>query len=156
MISFVLYALCGAAAGVLGGMGMGGGTLLIPLLTILLGTAHANARIYNLISFVPMAIISLVVHSRNGLVKLKGTLPVVLSAGVTSIAACYAASFVRGEIASRIFGGFSLCVAAAYFIATIVKEKSKRFSARSDNDNTRNDSAICANCTKNPDGEKNR
>ena len=34
MLKIILLAVSGIAAGVLGGMGMGGGTILIPLLTI--------------------------------------------------------------------------------------------------------------------------
>ena len=36
-MAFFLFFLCGIAGGVLGGMGMGGGTALIPLLTVLCG-----------------------------------------------------------------------------------------------------------------------
>ena len=38
-----LYVISGVAGGVIGGMGMGGGTLLIPLLTVLCGLSQHYA-----------------------------------------------------------------------------------------------------------------
>ena len=52
----ILEILAGAIGGIIGGMGMGGGTLLIPLLTIFLGISQKLAQAYNLISFLIMAI----------------------------------------------------------------------------------------------------
>ena len=49
-MAFLLLALCGFAGGLLGGMGMGGGTALIPLLT-LAGVPQAAAQGVNLLSF---------------------------------------------------------------------------------------------------------
>lgn len=49
--------LGGLVGGIIGGMGMGGGTLLIPILTIFLGIEQKNAQAINLIAFIPMAVI---------------------------------------------------------------------------------------------------
>ena len=71
-MSFYLFFLCGVLGGVLGGMGMGGGTALIPLLTLLLGVPQAAAQGVNLLSFFPMAALALTVHAKNGLLKKEG------------------------------------------------------------------------------------
>ena len=60
------YALSGLAAGVLAGMGMGGGTLLIPLLTLALGVGQQEAQGVNMLAFLPGAILALWVHKRAG------------------------------------------------------------------------------------------
>jgi uncharacterized membrane protein YfcA len=49
-MSFFIYLLVGALGGVLGGMGMGGGTLLIPALTIFCEVEQHVAQAINLIS----------------------------------------------------------------------------------------------------------
>ena len=69
-MEYLFYALAGLAGGMLGGMGMGGGTVLIPLLTILLGVPQHAAQAINLISFLPMAGVALIIHFKNGLVEL--------------------------------------------------------------------------------------
>ncbi len=57
--------LIGIAAGVLGGMGIGGGTILIPSLIILMNVNQHLAQSVNLISFIPAAIIALAFHFKN-------------------------------------------------------------------------------------------
>lgn len=56
---FIVYMFAGLAGGILGGMGMGGGTVLIPILTIFCGVEQHLAQSANLITFLPMAIFSL-------------------------------------------------------------------------------------------------
>ena len=55
--------LFGIIGGVLGGMGMGGGTLLIPLLTIFLNISQQNAQGINLIAFLPMSIVAIIIEN---------------------------------------------------------------------------------------------
>ena len=57
-----------ALGGLIGGMGMGGGTLLIPLLTLCAGVEQHLAQAINLIAFVPMSIIAVCIHKKNGYV----------------------------------------------------------------------------------------
>ena len=58
----------GFISGILGGMGMGGGTLLIPLLNFL-DIEQQTIQAINLISFLPMACVALGLHFKNKLVK---------------------------------------------------------------------------------------
>ena len=67
-MEYFLYILFGALGGLIGGMGMGGGTILIPLLTLFLNVPQLQAQTINLISFIPMAIVSLIIHIKNKLV----------------------------------------------------------------------------------------
>ena len=71
---FIVYLIAGVLGGFLGGMGMGGGTVLIPILTIFCGVEQHLAQSVNLLSFLPMALLSLRVHSQNGLLDTKGVL----------------------------------------------------------------------------------
>ena len=64
--------ISGILSGILGGMGMGGGTILIPVLGIFFGIDQHVAQAVNLISFVPMAAISIAIHLKNGLMEKKG------------------------------------------------------------------------------------
>ena len=52
MRELLLFAI-GAAAGVISGMGMGGGTLLIPVLTLLMGIPQRQAQGVNMLSYPP-------------------------------------------------------------------------------------------------------
>lgn len=90
----------------LGGMGMGGGTILIPVLTIFLGVGQHAAQAANLIAFIPMALLSLKMHKDRGLLKTEGVLGIVIPALVTSVATAFATSLISGEILGKLFGAF--------------------------------------------------
>ena len=70
-IKYLWYALAGVLAGIPGGMGMGGGTVLIPLLTVFLSVAQHPSQAVNLITFIPMAVVVLIFHIKNKLVAHK-------------------------------------------------------------------------------------
>ena len=67
----VLFIVFGIIGGLLGGMGMGGGTLLIPLLTLGLDVPQQTAQLLNLLTFIPMSAFALIVHAKNGYVAKK-------------------------------------------------------------------------------------
>ena len=74
-----LFVIFGALGGILGGMGMGGGTLLIPLLTIFTNTKQKEAQGINLIVFIPMAVIALIIHFKNKLVLVKRSIFLIIT-----------------------------------------------------------------------------
>ena len=62
------YIIVGFLSGVLGAMGMGGGTILIPMLITFFSVEQKTAQFINLVSFVFMAIIAVIFHKKNGLI----------------------------------------------------------------------------------------
>ena len=122
MIKIILLAVSGIAAGVLGGMGMGGGTILIPLLTIFFNVGQKEAQAINLVSFIPMAMVSLVVHIKNKRVKKEGLLWIIVPAVLTSVGGGFAAQAVNGEVLKRIFGGFLLLLSVVQFFSEEITE----------------------------------
>ena len=68
-MNYFLLFLVALFGGVLGGMGMGGGTLLIPLLSIVFGFNQRYCQALNLVSFIPMCAIVLFIHKKNKLLK---------------------------------------------------------------------------------------
>ncbi len=123
MWRIILLVLAGIAAGALGGMGMGGGTILIPVLTIFFGVEQKQAQAINLVAFIPMAIASLIVHVKNKRVETKGILWIIIPATVLSLAGSMVAQAINGEILKRIFGGFLLLLSVAQFFSEEINEK---------------------------------
>lgn len=106
---FLIYLLAGIAGGLLGGMGMGGGTVLIPILTIFCGVEQHLAQSVNLLSFLPMAIFSLKVHFANGLVDTKGILWLIVPAVLLSALGGFFVKDLSGRFLRAAFGIF-LCL----------------------------------------------
>ena len=109
-MAFVILFFCGLAGGVLGGMGMGGGTALIPLLT-LVGVGQAQAQSLNLLSFLPMAALALPVHAKSGLLKGEGLFPLVCSALLFSALGALLAARLPAALLERAFGAFLVALA---------------------------------------------
>jgi len=112
--------LAGLISGVIGGMGMGGGTLLIPILTLFLQFGQKNAQGINLFVFIPMAIVALVIHVKNKLVDFRVGIPVMISGIVFSILGSLLANLLSNEILRKVFGGFLLLVGIWQGIQTIL------------------------------------
>lgn len=115
----------GLAGGALGGMGMGGGTLLIPLLTLLCGFSQHAAQAVNLVVFIPMSAVSLLVHAKNGLLRTSYFFTVALPAAGASVAASFLAMNADGELLGRIFGGFLVAAGAFGAVAALTKKKER-------------------------------
>ena len=108
-MSFILYLLVGFLSGMLGGMGMGGGTILIPALTIILGVEQHVAQATNLIAFLPMALFSLKSHKDSGLLKTDGIWSVIIPAVITSAAGGVVVVFFAGPRVKKPVGGVFVC-----------------------------------------------
>ena len=66
-------------AGIVSGMGIGGGTILIPALLFLQDMNQQQAQGINLIYFVPTAVIALITHIRNKKIEVKAVKSIVLT-----------------------------------------------------------------------------
>ena len=122
-MSFIIFLLCGIAGGILGGMGMGGGTLLIPLLTAVCGVKQSAAQGINLLSFLPMSAVALSVHAKNGLLKKEGLAFLMVPALVFSALFSLLAAYVNDEVLSRAFGFFLLILSIFQFISAFRMKK---------------------------------
>lgn len=105
-MSFYLYLLLGFLGGIPAGMGMGGGTVTIPLLVLVGGVGQKIAQSANLFSFLPMSLFALKTHRENGLLETKGILWSMLPALALSTAGVLLANVLPSEILQRAFGVF--------------------------------------------------
>ena len=118
----VFYILAGLAGGVLAGMGMGGGTLTLPILVLALGVPQLTAQYANLLAFLPSGTGALVLHAKSGLLHLDGILVMLIPAIVSSALAAYAATYLDGALLRKLFGGFLTAVALGSLFAKTFKK----------------------------------
>lgn len=121
---YFLLALAGAAGGVLGGMGMGGGTLLIPALTLMFGMSQTVSQGINLISFIPMAVVAIVIHAKNKMIKFRGVWKIAVPAAAFSALGSYLVRFIGGDLQIKLFGAFLIVLSVVQFF--IVRADSGR------------------------------
>lgn len=125
MVKILFLAVVGVMAGVLGGMGMGGGAILIPLLTVFFKVDQISAQAINLVAFIPMAIVSLIIHVKNKRVEKEGLLWIILPASACSLSGSLLALVVKGSLLKRFFGGFLIALSIMQFFSDKIAEKIK-------------------------------
>ena len=118
---YFFYILAGFLSGIFGGLGMGGGTLLIPILTIFLGFDQKLSQGLNLLSFLVMAIFSIYIHYRNGYIVTKHLGWIISFGVISSILGAVLMSFLPSRILKMIFGVFLCCLAIVEFVKVFKK-----------------------------------
>ena len=121
------WIIIGVAGGIFGGMGMGGGTLLIPLVTMFIDISQRQAQLINLISFVIMAAFVLIIHFKNKLVNVRvGTVFAVFGV-VFAIITSLLTKNIDNKILKIMFGVFLIVLSLIEFynICKIKKQKDK-------------------------------
>ena len=118
-----LYIVIGLIGGVLSGMGMGGGTILIPLATTFLSVKQIIAQGVNLFSFIPMAIVSIIIHIKNKLVCVKiGYISILFAIGTTVIGALIA-NKIDNTLLRKLFGVFLLVIGILQIVGCVNSKK---------------------------------
>lgn len=93
-------------SGIVSGMGIGGGTILIPVLIIVFNTSQQIAQSVNLLSFIPISIVALITHIKNKNVHIKLSLKLIFPGVVGAIAGSILASTIPSDILRKLFAIF--------------------------------------------------
>ena len=99
-------ALVGFCSGIISGMGIGGGTILIPALLFFTDITQQQAQGVNLIYFVPTAITALITHQKKGNLDWKTARPLAVLGLAGAAAGAFLAVSLESEILRWFFGGF--------------------------------------------------
>ena len=108
MTEWLIPLVCGLGAGILSAWGVGGGTLLLLIMTLALGVEQRTAQAVNLIFFLPTAASALVCHAKSGCLDkptLRSAIPWAVAAAV---AGAWIATAVNPEVLRRPFGVYLL------------------------------------------------
>lgn len=121
-MEYLFYVLSGIAGGLLSGMGLGGGTVLIPILTVFLSVNQQHAQAINLLSFIPMAMISVVIFIKNKMINYKNVLLIIISGVISSVGGAILAKTISGGLLKRIFGGFLILLVILQIVVFFTKK----------------------------------
>ncbi len=103
-MNWIIPCIAGILSGMLGSMGLGGGGVLIIYLTLFAGLEQQLAQGINLIFFVPMALLSIIIYLKKGLISWSTAWPMALLGVVGSFIGTYIAGFINNNILGKIFG----------------------------------------------------
>ena len=114
----------GIVSGIVSGTGMGGGTILIFLLTFLIGIEQHIVQAANLIFFIPTSIVAIIVNLKNKNIYLKSAFIISIFGILGAIIGANISINMDVKILKKMFGIF-LAIIAIHEIYTIVKSYKK-------------------------------
>ena len=109
-MSFYILILLGFLGGIPAGMGMGGGTVTIPLLRLFGGIEQKVAQSANLFAFTMMGVPALMQHKKNGLLTTTGVVACALPAAIVSLPGVFLAAYLPSKALGKAFGVFLICL----------------------------------------------
>lgn len=96
--------LVGSILGLLAGLGIGGGSLLILWLTLVLQVPRDTAGDMNLLFFIPSALVACLFRLKQGVLDLKRILPALLAGCAGAILFSLLRSHIDSELLRKPFG----------------------------------------------------
>ena len=102
--SFPVALIAGAALGYLAGLGVGGGSLLILWLTLVLDIPAAQARLINLMFFITAAGSVSLFRWKQGALQLKKILPAILAGSMAAGIFSWIGLQLDAELLKKLFG----------------------------------------------------
>ena len=91
--------------GFLAGIGVGGGSLLMLWLTLVIGVEHGQARFINLLFFLPSALVACLFRWKQGSLEIRKILPAVLAGCASAAIGSWFSFHLDMELLKKLFGG---------------------------------------------------
>jgi uncharacterized membrane protein YfcA len=122
----LLLLLVSSLSGIFAGMGMGGGTFLIPLLSLFFGVEQIICQSTNVLCFVVVASVCFVIYVKDKLIDFRSFFCIAIPAGIVAFFASLFALKTSSEILGILFACFIILVGIFYFVKTIFLIKNKK------------------------------
>lgn len=130
-MEWLFLGLVGFLSGIISGMGIGGGTLLIPALIFLKELGQQEAQMINLLYFVPTALIALFFHKKSNQIETSVLKPIILFGLLGAAGGAFLAIHLEAGLLKKLFGGFLFFMGLTEFF----KKEKKEHKISNDGDN---------------------
>lgn len=122
-MQILLLLIASSFSGIFAGMGMGGGTFLIPILSLFFGVEQIICQSTNVVCFVFLAAICFVIYIKNKLIDFKVLICIVFPATIIATLGSIFALKTSSEILQICFSCFIILIGIFYFIKTLIYMK---------------------------------
>ena len=129
----LLLIIASTFSGIFAGMGMGGGTFLIPILSLFFGVSQIICQSTNVVCFLILAVVCFVVYAKNKLIDFRVVLCVVFPSILLSTIASIFALKISSNILQISFSCFIILIGIFYFIKSILLIKNEKEKREFDN-----------------------
>ncbi len=124
----MIYLFLGALFGVIGGMGLGGGIVLIPVLTLFMAKGQLAAQGMTLFAYLPMAACALCLHICKKKVRAAPAIFITLFGCAGGAAGYFLALLIGGDTVRTVFAVFLIAAALLRIWRHELCEKSRHNS----------------------------
>ncbi len=104
----MINAIVGFLSGVIASMGLGGGFVLLIWLTLFEGIAQRTAQGINLLFFLPVAVLSVIMHLRAGLINKKLVLSMIPGGILGAILGTHGSQVMGNDLLRKLYAIFLL------------------------------------------------
>lgn len=104
----MINAIVGFLSGVIASMGLGGGFVLLIWLTLFEGIAQRTAQGINLLFFLPVAVLSVIMHLRAGLINKKLVLSMIPGGILGAILGTLGSQVLGNDLLRKLYAIFLL------------------------------------------------
>ena len=120
----MLEIFVGVVSGIVGGLGMGGGTVLILFLSLFLEVEQHVAQATNIIFFVPTAIAAIIVNLKQKNINFKIGIPICLGGILGAFIGACISMLMNMSLLRKCFGIFLILI-AIYQTYEYIKDKKR-------------------------------
>ena len=118
----------GLISGTISGTGMGGGTILILILSVFMGIEQHTAQATNLVFFIPTSISAIITTIKEKLINWKIGLPVAISGVIGAIIGTKISVKLDVKKLKKYFGIFLIIIAIYEIYSLVIQYKKERKS----------------------------
>lgn len=122
----LMLILTGVISGAVTGVAMGGGTLLILILTEFMNVQQHTAQATNLIFFIPTSIVAIIIHFKDKNINKKLLIKMLPLAIIGACIGSYLTRLFDDESLKKYFGGFLLLIGIFEIFTTIKNRKNEK------------------------------
>ena len=123
---FFIIIVISIFSGIFAGMGMGGGTFLIPLLYLIYGTSQVVLQSTNIISFIGLAAICFVIYIRSHFIDFEALFFVAIPATFLSFIGAIFAIKISSNVLHILFSIFIILIGIFSLVSSVLKIGKKR------------------------------
>lgn len=111
--------IAGLVSGILGAMGLGGGSVLIIYLALFTDTKQLTAQGINLLFFIPIALCAVIVYAIKKQIKWKTVITFALGGVAGALGGIMLTDTLGGELTAKIFGGLLIVLGIKEILSTL-------------------------------------
>ncbi len=104
----MMQAVVGFLTGIIASMGLGGGFILVIWLTLFADVSQGDAQGINVLFFLPIALISVIIHLRSGLINKQLVLKCCVGGIIGTVVGSLASSVIPNELLRKLYALFLL------------------------------------------------